>query len=490
MLSLGAFIASPAGRELSNKLFNSISTSTEGLIHTINKHIYGTSEPTQTIAARHILQRSCSIEDLILQIELQSQHPFVQTMQRLRNMFGEQWPPRASFEDWPKHWAPYLEMAEELSYKLRDLDSPKLFREWINEIGKKIDVEAMTQEIGEILARDGHNTAVYGLMGALAKLIFAYRWGRLPALEEELNRKTLEFPAHLMKPFEKMSEHYGTIPRGCMFSTSFGNAVYEEGSDGPQKCRFFFTTDELMRETETNFFNCFAHMDVEFGKTMGPMTKYMALTDMASRAEPELQRQLLDDRVECLREITKHLKSMFKVFGKYINERKVKKEYWAPYLQGATAWNINGMMEGMSGAETLAFHLLDAFLSVKGDSPVAQASIKKLQTIPEVCRDLVAALNDDTMDRFDTFCNIGDEEDPIAKAKEEMLNSLYLWRLGHAKVPARYFNAENKTTSGGVVENVGESDGTLVEITERQLRQRAMETKACLQETKAKQLKN
>ena len=262
--------------------------------------------------------------------------------------------------------------------------------------------------------------------------------------------------------------------------------MYEKGQDGPQGHRFFFTTDELMRETEANFFNCFAHMDVEIGKTLSPMNKFMALTEVARKADPELCNHLLEDRVQCLQEISKHVKSMFKVFRNYINERKVKKEYWAPYIQGATAWNINGMTEGMSGAETLAFHLLDAFLSVKGDSPVAQASVKKLQTIPKVCRDLVATLNNDCEERFSSFCDLEGQDDPIVKAKEEILNSLYIWRCGHAKVPARYFNAENKTTSGGVVENVGETEGSLVEITERQLTQRAKETKACLEQTKAR----
>lgn len=274
-----------------------------------------------------------------------------------------------------------------------------------------------------------------------------------------------------------MSEHYGTIPRGCMFSTSFANAIYKDGEDGPSSVRFFFTTEEDMRHTETSFFNCFTHMDVECGKTLPYMSRYMALTEVA-RSGPEMARRLLQERVFCLQAMSEHIKDMFKVFRSYINDRNVKPEYWAPYIQGATAWNINGMTEGMSGAETLAFHLLDAFLSVSGSCPIFKASIKKLQTIPTECRDLVAALNDNDTSRFDSFLDL--EDDPVNKVKDEMLNSLYMWRLGHAKVPARYFRSEYKTTSGGVVENVGETEGSLVEITEHQLRQRAMETKKCI----------
>lgn len=69
----------------------------------------------------------------------------------------------------------------------------------------QIDVEEVVREVGEMLDRDGHNSAVYGLMGALAKLIYSYRWARLPATQEEIDRKTMVFPPHLMKPFEKVS---------------------------------------------------------------------------------------------------------------------------------------------------------------------------------------------------------------------------------------------------------------------------------------------
>ena len=77
------------------------------------------------------------MEDLILQMELRSRHPFVRTLKKLRNTFGEQWPPRASFEDWPENWTPYRKMADEMSYKMRDLEGPEQFREWIDRMGEK-----------------------------------------------------------------------------------------------------------------------------------------------------------------------------------------------------------------------------------------------------------------------------------------------------------------------------------------------------------------
>ena len=70
--------------------------------------------------------------------------------------------------------------------------------------------------------------------------------------------------------------------------------------------------------------------------------------------------------------------------------------------------------------------------------------------------------------------------DPVYKVKEEILNALYAWRLGHAKVPARYFHKDIKTTSGGVVEVNFDESKSLVEETEKQLRLRAIETKACM----------
>ena len=107
------------------------------------------------------------------------------------------------------------------------------------------------------------------------------------------------------------------------------NAIYDDGSDAPTDIRFFFTSDEVMRETEKNFFNCFVHMEVEMGKVFNPLTKYIALTDIAQRQgsqEPEFCKTLYNERVECLKLISGHVKNMFKVFRDYINYQKVSKD--------------------------------------------------------------------------------------------------------------------------------------------------------------------
>lgn len=86
------------------------------------------------------IQRCFSIEEVAAEIEVQSGQAFVKALQRLRQKFGPQWPPRASYEDWPDTWAPYKRMAEDLSYKLRDFDNPTLYRQWIDEYAQQVSL--------------------------------------------------------------------------------------------------------------------------------------------------------------------------------------------------------------------------------------------------------------------------------------------------------------------------------------------------------------
>ena len=141
MLALGVLCTSKEGQNIRRGILNTLSRATENVIQSVGE-IYGSSEPENAMKSPRVcFQRSCSVEDLIPQIELQSNHPFVQTMRRLRHMFGEQWPPRASFSDWPEQWIPYKEMGEEMSYKLKDLDNPSLFRNWIDGFASKVIIK-------------------------------------------------------------------------------------------------------------------------------------------------------------------------------------------------------------------------------------------------------------------------------------------------------------------------------------------------------------
>ena len=58
-------------------------------------------------------------------------HPFVEALANMYTAYGGQWPPRASFEDWPKSFNVYQEIADEMPGKMAEFNNVQNFRKWL-----------------------------------------------------------------------------------------------------------------------------------------------------------------------------------------------------------------------------------------------------------------------------------------------------------------------------------------------------------------------
>lgn len=158
----------------------------------------------------------------------------------------------------------------------------------------------------------------------------------------------------------------------------------------------------------------------------------------------------------------------------------VSEELWAEHVQALTAWNMNGIEGGASGGESLTFNCMDEFLGTLGDGLIFKGALKKRDGIPIQYNRVLDALHEHGREyRFISFLGHPEKEDPVMKAKDSLIQVLYSWRLGHAKVAHTYLR-KSRMTAGGTVDKELITGDTLASRADLMLRERARETAAFL----------
>ena len=234
-----------------------------------------------------------------------------------------------------------------------------------------------------------------------------------------------------------------------------------------------------MIHSEKNFFISFLDMENTFRPGLFALKEYLTETE-AARQSPEYAERVLERRVELLKKIRESLVKVSRVFTSYMKDRMVSQQYWAEYVQALPAWNMNGIDGGASGGESLTFHCVDEFLGTLGEGVIFKGGVTKRQGIPTQYNRLLDMLRDHGKEyRFKSFLGHPEKEDPVLKAKDEIIQMLYTWRLSHAKIAPRYL-IKSSMTSGGSVDKVLSNGETLSKRGEFELRERARETASFL----------
>ena len=223
----------------------------------------------------------------------------------------------------------------------------------------------------------------------------------------------------------------------------------------------------------------FAEAENTFRPGLFTLKEYLTETE-AARQSPEYAGRVLERRVALLKKIREILVKVLRVSTRNMKDHMVSQQYWADYVQALTAWNMNGIDGGASGGEMLTFHCIDEFLGTLGDGVIFQGGLESRQGIPIQYNCLLDVLRDHGKDyRFKSFLGHPEKEDPLLKAKDEIIQMLYTWRLSHAKIVARYL-IKSSMTSGGIVDRVLSNGEILSWRVEFELRERARETASFL----------
>ena len=216
-------------------------------------------------------------------------------------------------------------------------------------------------------------------------------------------------------------------------------------------------------------------MENTFRAALFAIRDYLVLTEIARESHADAER-VLAKRIELLSDIRKVIVKVARVFSLYMKEHMVSVRVWADYVQCLAAWNMNGVDGGASGGESMTFHALDEFLGTGGQGVIYRGGMVKRQGIPTEYHDVLNALRDFGRDyRFCSFLGHAETDDPVRKATDDVIQMLYTWRLGHAKIAPRYLRP-SRMTSGGSVDKVLVTGDTLATRGEYELRERARET--------------
>ena len=106
----------------------------------VSKIVYLISGKNPPVPAKTSNFGSCNFPAISEGNDSCSEHPFGIALKKFRNFLGEQWPPKASFEDWPEEWLPYVEMGNKMAASLRDLSCPQIYRDFILDNCEKVNV--------------------------------------------------------------------------------------------------------------------------------------------------------------------------------------------------------------------------------------------------------------------------------------------------------------------------------------------------------------
>ena len=249
----------------------------------------------------------------------------------------------------------------------------------------------------------------------------------------------------------------------------------EADPDMPTGMRFRFNHLPEIVHSEMNFFKSFLHMENTFRPALLAMRDFLNQTEIARRSRADAER-VLARRIELLGDVRKGIVGVSSVFYKYMKDTVVNSKEWAEHVQAVAAWNMNGVEGGSSGGETMTFHALDEFLGCDGKGIVYTGGKKKREGIPRQYVNVINALRDFGRDyRFCSFLGHDEKDDPVMVAKDDIIQMLYTWRLGHAKVAPRYL-IPSRMTAGGGVDKVMMPGETLASRGEFELRERARET--------------
>jgi hypothetical protein len=127
-----------------------------------------------------------------------------------------------------------------------------------------------------------------------------------------------------------------------------------------------------------------------------------------------------------LQNITSNLRDLLKVFYTNLVEQRVSKSVWISYCQGFQAWGCGSYVDGefveyngLSGAHTLFFRALDAFLGM--DKYMSDADAGRY--IPRLQREMCAVFREHSF-----FARLGGQDAKLSEEMKKIVNHLKVSR--------------------------------------------------------------
>ena len=267
---------------------------------------------------------------------------------------------------------------------------------------------------------------------------------------------------------------HGVNPFCHFFSDQIANTVYV--GDKPLHIRFYFNADSNKIRTEQTFLMAFVITEKSFQPAVEAMREYCALTEEASNSYVKAIANL-DRRVELLEVVQSTIVAVGKVFRETTQGDKIDGADWRSHVQVPASWGLDGGKGGGSGGELLTFQLLDEFLHVPGKCLIYTNRPHFQYNMPTAACDAVNAMAiSDPGPRFDSYIGLEQSKNPLWKAREAILRSLHLWRLGHAQVVGRVLTGSENLASN--LDKKMERAESVGAEAKRELLQRARETQS------------
>ena len=218
-------------------------------------------------------------------------------------------------------------------------------------------------------------------------------------------------------------------PGSNLFNLSFAAAEYDTAGEVPTSMRYCWHVNPDIKHSETNFFLSFAFIDNACTPSLKIIRDYLVYTHAASLGR-EKARAVLNRRVELLKDLRTTVLELNSSYMKSFAKPAVAVDIFEDHVLSMATWGLNGK-EGATGTELLYFSLLTAFISA---TPCEAEEIGNEvdRVLPSRCRQLLQVLATEERDiRFQSFLDVAPQHDPLLDAREELIQSLFMWQLGH-----------------------------------------------------------
>ena len=328
--------------------------------------------------------------------------------------FNNEWPPKATFNDWPNEYKIYSKICDNMPYQLKKLNDIQLFRTWMqNEFNnniKDVNDELLNKNEQSVViwqkietqiesdckkARSGHNDVLFGLLGCLTKLMLGYRWAILPLNDKNLYQhqcagNSISFPRYLIMAYKYVSDFYGLQYGPVSTNTLYANLIKDECSN--DSISESESTNIEVYDNNTNFRFYLNYKETDSANNNGNnnnvyvngfrLEKYvltmfidseLKILNLINAIKDCLQfffdnyknictnSKLESKYIEMLKNVENEYNNGVKDFGNYFHNKKFPSKNGYEYGINILAWHLGDEIPGVSATQELFVPLTDIF---------------------------------------------------------------------------------------------------------------------------------
>ena len=291
------------------------------------------------------------------------------------------------------------------------------------------------------------------LFSVVSTLSHLYRWGSMPAIEDEYQRKTIQLPLGLHTLLYGLAHKMQRPPCGSLWSTTISNyqtPLSEPGQRIDARQLSIENTSILhswfvgYKKTQLeHWIKVFMLFEAE-GAVILPVV--LTLIKASHTNNPT-------SIIQSLTALNHSIKTLIKLFSELTHTKTLDKNIWRTTIQPTFIWGLvhqGQRLEGASGLQLGVTQILDIILGVSFKSKMGQATINSRQYMPRHHRQLLTALENDSP-IFWEYMKTTDNPD-IKNTYNQCIDSLKRFRRAHKQIGKIFIRGDGKekkiTTTG------------------------------------------